>query len=61
MYVALHEISHVACPEVGHTELFKKIFHFITKIAINMGIYKKIDFAKNPVEYCGLTVSESIV
>lgn len=61
MYVALHELSHVACPEVGHTELFKKIFHFITKVAMNLGIYKKVDFARQPTEYCGLTVSESIV
>src|SRR5690606_2313072 len=24
MYVALHEIAHIACPEYGHTDLFKK-------------------------------------
>src|SRR5438445_471854 len=26
MYVALHEMAHVACPEIGHTDLFKEIF-----------------------------------
>ena len=25
MYVALHEISHLACKEIGHTQLFKDI------------------------------------
>jgi len=28
MYVALHEMGHVASPEYGHTKLFKKIFAF---------------------------------
>ena len=25
MYVIIHEISHIACPELGHTKLFLKI------------------------------------
>ena len=25
MYVAIHEIAHVGCPEIGHTPLFKNI------------------------------------
>ena len=61
MYVALHEMGHVACPEYGHTKLFKKIFAFLTQIAIEMNIYKKIEFKHNPMEYCGLTISDSIV
>jgi len=61
MYVALHEMSHTACTEFGHTKLFKQIFAFITKIAIRIGLYKPIDFEKNPMEYCGLTISESII
>lgn len=61
MYVALHEIAHVACPEYGHGDLFKKIFAFLTNTAIKIGIYQKIPFDKDPVEYCGLTISDSIV
>lgn len=61
MYVALHEIAHVACPEYGHTQLFKQIFAFLTNVAIEMNIYKKIDFNKNPEEYCGLMITDSIV
>jgi len=61
MYVALHEIAHVACPEYGHTDLFKKIFAFFVLVAINIGIYKKIDFNYEPVNYCGLTITESII
>jgi hypothetical protein len=28
MYVAIHEMAHMACPEIGHDDLFKKIFLF---------------------------------
>lgn len=61
MYVVLHELSHVACPEYGHTALFKKIFAFITNTAIDQGMYKKIDFTNYPLEYCGLTITDSII
>ncbi len=61
MYVALHEISHVACPEYGHTMLFKKIFALFTTVAIKIGTYQYIKFAEQPTEYCGLTISESII
>lgn len=61
MYVVLHEMAHVACPEYGHTELFKKIFAFITKTAISIGLYTKIDFKDHPMEYCGLIITDSII
>lgn len=61
MYVALHEISHIACPEYGHTETFKKIFKYVTQCAIDCGLYTKIDFKKEPTEYCGLIINESII
>lgn len=61
MYVVLHEISHIACPEYGHTQMFKDIFKFITQNAIAMGIYTPIDFKNIPTEYCGMTITDSIV
>jgi hypothetical protein len=61
MYVALHEISHIACPEYGHGPLFKKIFAFITTISIELNIYTPIDFNKTPEEYCGIYITESII
>lgn len=57
MYVVLHEISHIACPEYGHTDLFKDIFGFFCDVASNIGIYKKINFDKHPTEYCGMTIT----
>lgn len=61
MYVAIHEMAHIACPEIGHDELFKNIFMFLTIEAINMGLYKKTDYESNNVEYCGMILSSSIV
>lgn len=61
MYVALHELSHVASPEYGHTDLFKKIFAFMTNIAVQLNLYDKISFNTSNTEYCGLIISESII
>jgi predicted metal-dependent hydrolase len=61
MYVVLHEMSHVACPEFGHTQLFKHIFAFITQIGIYLNLYTKIDFATDPTEYCGMVITDSII
>lgn len=61
MYVVLHEISHIACPEYGHTQLFKDIFKYVTESAIKLGVYVPIDFRVSPTEYCGMTITDSIV
>ena len=31
LYVAIHEIAHIGCPEIGHTELFKEINLYLLK------------------------------
>lgn len=61
MYVTLHELAHVASFSYGHTDEFKKVFAEFTKAAINMGLYKKIDFGRNHTEYCGITITDSII
>jgi len=61
MYVALHEISHIACPEDGHTFLFRRIFEFFAQTAIDRHLYNKIPFELDPAEYCGITITDSVV
>lgn len=61
MYVALHEMSHIACPEIGHGDLFKDIFRFITLQAIEIKLYTEDDYGEKPVEYCGMTLSSTIL
>ena len=60
-YVAIHEMAHMGCPEIGHGDLFKKVFRFLILRAIEMKIYEKEDYASSPVEYCGMILSSSIV
>lgn len=59
MFVTIHELSHVGCVEIGHGEEFQAFFKYLLKESIKYGIYKHTDYAKKPVEYCGLTITRS--
>lgn len=61
MYVVIHEMAHVGCPEYGHTPLFKKIFKFLLQHSIIIGIYKPVDYRINPQNYCGMTINEYLL
>lgn len=39
IYVTLHELAHVRCNEIGHTEKFHEIFRGIKEVAIKNNIY----------------------
>lgn len=58
-FVALHELAHIMTVSVGHTREFWKNFKFILKNAIALGIYKHVDYSKEPQPYCGITVSDT--
>jgi hypothetical protein len=58
MYVVIHELAHVGCPEYGHTPLFKKIFKFLLKQSVKIGIYVAVDYTKLPQNYCGMVINE---
>jgi len=52
VYVLLHELAHVKCDEIGHTEKFHKIFNDLLDIAIKHDIYNpKIPIIKDYCEY----------
>jgi hypothetical protein len=61
MYVGIHEISHIACPEIGHGDLFKEIFKHFCLEAINIGVYRDEDYSVNPIKYCGMNLNSSIL
>jgi predicted metal-dependent hydrolase len=65
-YVVLHEISHIASPFYeldfkGHGPQFKRVFAFLTTVAIELNLYSKIDFNKKSEEYCGMYITDSII
>lgn len=59
MFVVLHELSHLASESIGHTDEFWKNFRWILEESINIGIYKYQEFNKEPVEYCGMSITSS--
>jgi hypothetical protein len=61
MFVILHELGHCASITYDHTPEFYRNFAYITRQAINVGVYKYIDYSKSPLEYCGMTVNNSII
>ena len=54
IYVTLHELAHIFCDEIGHTENFYKIFNKLTDIAEKVKIYDSS--ISLPKEYCGITI-----
>lgn len=57
MFVMLHEIGHLMSKSYGHNLEFKKNFAYITKVAVDIGIYKYTDYQKSPTNYCGTDIS----
>nr|QFG74754.1 MAG: hypothetical protein [Megaviridae environmental sample] len=61
MYVAIHELAHCGCIEIGHTNLYNRIFKVYLLVAIQLNLYKYDDYSKSSVEYCGMIVNSHIL
>lgn len=61
MYVLLHELTHLATTDVGHTPKFWENFRFIIKEAVGLGVYADKDYSVSPVNYCGIKIDSSSV
>jgi len=59
MFVAIHEMAHVASESVGHTDEFWKNFKFLLIEAEKIDIYKPIDYKSDPQEYCGMDITDN--
>lgn len=57
MYVAIHELAHLANRTVGHDSSFWETFSTLLREAINIGIYQHHEFDKKPIEYCGMIIT----
>ena len=58
-FVAIHELSHIACESIGHTDEFWNDFKFLLEESKILGIYNPIDYKKNPQDYCGMKIKDS--
>lgn len=58
-FVAIHELSHIETVSVGHTKEFWDNMRELLKISMKLGIYKEENYENNPVEYCGIQITDS--
>lgn len=58
-FVALHEMSHIMTISLNHTEEFWDNFKFLLKEATLIGIYKCVNYDKEPKKYCGIEITQN--
>jgi len=58
-FVAIHELAHLMTKSIGHEPEFWGNMKFLLKEGISIDIYKKQDFNSNPVEYCGMKITDT--
>ena len=59
MFVAIHELSHIATESIGHKSEFWENFKFLLECAKESGIHNPVDYKKEPREYCGMKIHDS--
>jgi predicted metal-dependent hydrolase len=63
MFVAVHELAHIACDErvIGdpHTEKFWSIFRFLLLECERIKLFKIPNYTKHPVDYSGIEIRYS--
>lgn len=60
MYVAIHELCHVATASYGHDEAFWNNFRWMLRVAVNSGLYQYQDYKANPQKYCGIVLDSAV-
>lgn len=58
-FVALHEVTHIMCPEEFHTPLFWRQFRFLLQEARVAGVHEPRDYSRDPVRYCDRPIQDS--
>lgn len=59
MFVAIHELSHIATETIGHKSEFWENFKFLLENAKDAGIHQPIDYKQKPTEYCGMSIRDN--
>jgi len=58
-FVALHELTHLMTKSIGHEPVFWANFKFMLENASDANVYNPQNYAKEPTEYCGLTIDSN--
>ncbi len=59
MFVALHELAHIATKSIGHTQEFWKNFKFILQNAVKIKVYNPVNYKKKNKNYCGMKITDN--
>jgi hypothetical protein len=59
MFVAIHELSHVATKSIGHKADFWDNFKFLLEEAKEAGIHEPVDYKEKPTQYCGMKIHDN--
>ena len=59
MFVAIHELSHVATKSIGHKSEFWENFKFLLENAKEAGLHDPVNYKKEPREYCGMKIHDN--
>ena len=59
MFVGTHEIAHVMTKSIGHTKEFWDNFKFLLEHAVEIKLYKPVDYKEKPKKYCGMEITDN--
>jgi hypothetical protein len=59
MFVAIHELAHIATKSIGHKSEFWENFRFLLVEAKEAGIHNPTDYKKVSKEYCGMKLTDN--
>ena len=58
-FVVLHELAHIMSKSIGHNDEFWNNFRYLLKHCIEIKLYNFQDFNNNPVDYCGIQITDT--
>lgn len=62
MYVSIHELTHIYLYDINqHPQEFFVNFKFLLQQAVDIGLYKPVDYGKTPIKYCGMTLTSNVL
>jgi len=59
MFVAIHELSHIATKSIGHKSEFWENFKFLLTEAKAANLHNPVDYKEKPQEYCGMKIHDN--
>jgi len=59
MFVALHEMAHIATKSIGHKSEFWENFRFLLEEAKLSGLHEPVNYKEEPAEYCSTKINDN--